>query len=105
MKKPLWEKRRPAARSFLNPPTERQLQLIRLSVGGMNGIEIATNLGIAHATVRNHMTGLYKRLGAKNRTDAVVKLIEHGYLEVEELYRSIQFNSLNHYCTIGEIQR
>ncbi|MBB2940455.1 pimeloyl-ACP methyl ester carboxylesterase/DNA-binding CsgD family transcriptional regulator [Actinoplanes lutulentus] len=51
-------------------PREREV-LALLAAGGSNG-EIARDLGIAVHTVERHLGNVYRKIGARGRTDAVV---------------------------------
>lgn len=53
------------------PLTERQREVLTLLVDGFTNKEIAQCLGVAVATVKNHVHGLLGRLGVHRRQDAV----------------------------------
>lgn len=64
------------------PPSDRQLRVLALALRyGRQGAEV--RLGLAHGTVRNHLTELYRRLGAGSSTDAAEKI---GWLKIPEEY-------------------
>lgn len=46
----------------MKPLTPRQAQIIEMRLQGLMHKEIARHLGISMSTVRNHMSGVYKRL-------------------------------------------
>lgn len=52
--------------------TRRELQILELACDGRLDEEIANQCAIAHKTVENHMSSVYRKLGAKNRTQAIV---------------------------------
>ena len=60
----------------------RELQMLLLLARGQEQEEIAKNLDLSINTVRNHIYNVMKKLGAKNRSQAVVKAIENGMFEV-----------------------
>jgi DNA-binding NarL/FixJ family response regulator len=68
---------RPALSS---PLTRRQLDVLRLVAAGMPNQEIAAELVIAPNTVKNHVTRVLEKLGARNRADAVMLAARHGWL-------------------------
>jgi DNA-binding NarL/FixJ family response regulator len=50
--------------------TARQMEILKLIAKGKTNIEIAGLLGMSAATVRTHLTMMFKRLQVKNRTEA-----------------------------------
>lgn len=67
----------------LSPPdalTKRQLEILRLMAGGYSNREIADALSVAEGTVKNHASIILSKLGVRDRTRAVLKALELGYL-------------------------
>ena len=67
----------------LNPPdplTRRELEILRLMAGGYSNREIADALGTAEGTVKNHASSILSKLGVRDRTRAVLKALELGYI-------------------------
>jgi DNA-binding NarL/FixJ family response regulator len=67
----------------LDPPdplTKRELENLRLMAGGYSNREIADALGTAEGTVKNHASSILSKLGVRDRTRAVLKAIELGYI-------------------------
>jgi DNA-binding NarL/FixJ family response regulator len=60
--------------------TKRELEVLRLMAGGYSNCEIAAAIGIAEGTVKNHASSILAKLGVRDRTRAVLKAIELGYL-------------------------
>jgi DNA-binding NarL/FixJ family response regulator len=52
--------------------TPRQLQVLSLLVQGCSNKEIARNMVVAEATVKMHITSIFKSLGVSNRTQAAM---------------------------------
>jgi DNA-binding NarL/FixJ family response regulator len=52
--------------------SERQFDVLELMLAGKSNKSISRSLGIAEHTVKNHVTGVLKVLGASSRTEAVV---------------------------------
>jgi len=76
------EQVRPAFDS-LDPPdplTPRELEVLRLMAGGYSNREIAEALGSAEGTVKNQASSILSKLGVRDRTRAVLKALEKGYL-------------------------
>lgn len=55
--------------------TARQAEVARLLVDGMSAKEVAASLHISLATARSHIEHVYRRLGVKNRAQAVGLLL------------------------------
>jgi DNA-binding NarL/FixJ family response regulator len=67
----------------LDPPdplTRRELEILRLMAGGYSNREIADALGTAEGTVKNHASSILSKLGVRDRTRAVLKALELGYI-------------------------
>jgi len=67
----------------LNPPdplTKREIEILRLMAGGYSNGEIADALGTAVGTVKNHTSNILSKLGVRDRTRAVLKALELGYI-------------------------
>lgn len=58
--------------------TPRELEVVRLMAGGMSNREIAEMLGAAEGTIKHHVSNLLGKLGARDRTQAVLFAIERG---------------------------
>jgi len=67
----------------LSPPdplTKREIEILRLMAGGYSNGEIADALGTAVGTVKNHTSNILSKLGVRDRTRAVLKALELGYI-------------------------
>ena len=67
----------------LSPPdplTNREVEVLRLMAGGYSNREIAGALGTAEGTVKNHASSILSKLGVRDRTRAVLKALEQGYI-------------------------
>jgi two-component system response regulator DesR len=62
------------------PLTDRELKVLRETAGGAALAEIATTLHLAPGTVRNYLSNVISKLGARNRIDATRIAREHGWL-------------------------
>jgi DNA-binding NarL/FixJ family response regulator len=58
--------------------TERELEILRLLVGGMSNKEIVRAVFLAEGTVRNHVSNILAKLECRDRTQAVLKAMELG---------------------------
>ncbi len=52
--------------------TRRELEVLRVMRRGLNNNEVAETLNISVATVRFHITNIIAKLGAENRTEALI---------------------------------
>ncbi len=67
----------------LSPPdplTRREVEILRLIAGGCSNREIAEAIGTAEGTVKNHASSILSKLGVRDRTRAVLKALELGYI-------------------------
>lgn len=62
--------------------TPNELQLLKLLAQGKRNRVIALELGTAEQTVRNELHIMYRKLGVRNRTGAVIKAIRRGLVIV-----------------------
>lgn len=60
--------------------TERELEVLRLVAAGYSNREIAHALFLAEGTVKNHVSTVLLKLGARDRTRAVLRALHHGLL-------------------------
>ena len=54
--------------------TARENEVLSLLAKGMNRDEIATKLFVSPETIKMHVKNLYKKLKAKNKVDALIKM-------------------------------
>ncbi|MGJ8639689.1 MAG: response regulator [Opitutaceae bacterium] len=63
--------------------SERELQVLRELAKGSSNQEIVDALGVAMPTIKTHITNIRKKLGALDRTQAVVIAYKQGILHLE----------------------
>lgn len=63
-----------------DPLTAREIEILRLIAGGYSNREIADTLGTAEGTVKNHASSIMSKLGVRDRTRAVLKALELGFI-------------------------
>lgn len=68
--------------SLPNPETltPRETDVLRLIAAGYSNREIAESLGMTEGSVKNHISNVLSKLGARDRTRAVLRAIEIGYI-------------------------
>jgi DNA-binding NarL/FixJ family response regulator len=62
------------------PLTQRETEVLRLMATGASNREIAEALGTAEGTVKNHASSILSKLGVRDRTRAVLRAIELGFV-------------------------
>jgi len=62
-----------------NPLTRREQEILRIAADGASTDEIATQLSVSAKTVRNHLSRVFVRIGARNRMDAIRIATEHEW--------------------------
>ena len=60
--------------------SEREREVLDLIAGGSTNKEIAERLFLSPYTVKEHTSALYRKLGARNRADAVQRAQRIGLL-------------------------
>ena len=60
--------------------TTREREVLRLLVAGYSNREIGRALFVAEGTVKNHVSSILYKLGVRDRTRAVLKALERGYV-------------------------
>jgi DNA-binding NarL/FixJ family response regulator len=67
-------------RPLVVPLSERERQVLRLLADGRSNREIAASLFLAEGTVKNHVTNVLGKLGARDRTQAALRARDLGVL-------------------------
>ena len=60
--------------------TEREIEVLRLVAEGYSNRQIAELIHLAEGTVKNHLSSILVKLGARDRTNAVLRAIREGIL-------------------------
>jgi DNA-binding NarL/FixJ family response regulator len=61
--------------------SERELEILKRVAGGTTNKEIASALGLTEATVKSHLKNVMAKLGANDRTHAVLIAIKRGFMD------------------------
>lgn len=65
--------------------SERENQVLLLVAAGYENKQVARQLGISRLTVRNYMLSICRKLGAVNRTHAVVVAIRTALILPDQI--------------------
>ena len=66
--------------ALVEPLTPREAEVLRLMAAAYTNREIAEALGTAEGTVKIHVSNILSKLGARDRTQAVLSALELGLL-------------------------
>jgi DNA-binding NarL/FixJ family response regulator len=63
-----------------DPLTKREIEVLRLMAAGLSNKEIAGALHAGETTVKSHVSSILSKMGVRDRTRAVLRGLELGYV-------------------------
>ena len=66
------------------PLSSREMEILQHAARGSSNKEIAHALQISQQTVKNHISSILRKLDAKDRTEAAVYALRHGWIRLED---------------------
>ena len=63
----------------------REKEVLLYTARGMTGYRVASELNITERTVQAHLTSVYNKLGAKNKTEAILIALKRGIIFLDQL--------------------
>ena len=67
------------------PLSNREREVLLKAAKGLSSKEIASDLYISERTVHAHLASIYDKLGARNKTEAMLLALKYGVVALEEL--------------------
>lgn len=66
------------------PLSAREMEILQHAARGSSNKEIARTLQISQQTVKNHISSILRKLDVKDRTEAAVYALRHGWIRLED---------------------
>ena len=72
---------RGASTRLEDPLSERELEVLSLLATGKTNLEVAGDLFVSVGTIKSHTGNIYRKLGAKNRAEALARARDLGLIQ------------------------
>jgi DNA-binding NarL/FixJ family response regulator len=72
-----------AGAEFVEPPTEREIEVLRLAAAGMSNKQIGASMSISDRTVQGHLANIYAKLHVATRTEAVLTALREKWISLD----------------------
>ncbi len=72
--------------------TARETEILRLAARGMSNKDIAEMLFLSLRTVKAHLTNIFNKMGCGSRTDAIIKGLREGYINLDDVTQNMEEN-------------
>jgi two-component system, NarL family, response regulator LiaR len=77
--------RSPDEREASGQLTSREIEILKWASRGLSNKELSEKLFISLRTVKAHMTNIFNKLGCSSRTDAIIKGLKQGYIDLNDI--------------------
>ena len=77
--------RSPDDRESSSQLTSREIEILKWASRGLSNKELSEKLFISLRTVKAHMTNIFNKLGCSSRTDAIIKGLKQGYIDLNDI--------------------
>ena len=77
--------RSPDDREASGQLTSREIEILKWASRGLSNKELSEKLFISLRTVKAHMTNIFNKLGCSSRTDAIIKGLKQGYIDLNDI--------------------
>lgn len=70
--------------SILDGLTKQEISVLRYLALAMNNSEIAREMLVGEATIKSHMTSIFRKIGVRDRTEAVVFVYQNNLFPLDD---------------------
>jgi DNA-binding NarL/FixJ family response regulator len=65
----------------LSSLTERELEILKLLASGLSNAELGASLYLSEPTIKTHLSSIFRKLGVRDRVQAVIAAYDAGLVE------------------------
>ena len=69
-----------------NKITDREKEVLMLTIKGLSNSEIAEELTISVHTVKAHLESIYRKLNVHNKVQASVSAVYNNFINIEDVF-------------------